>query len=203
MSDKLQELTDKLYKEGLSKGKQEGEEMLAKAKSEAASIVAAAKQEAEKIVAKAEKDAEDLKSKVGTDLKMAYSEALTTVKQQIEEAVTTKAIGAPVKEAFADKEYVKTLIASVVKAFNAASAEPSGLDVILPAAVQKELGDKHAAQLAAELGKGMEVRFDKNIAGGFRIAPKDGGFQISFTEEDFTALICQYLRPATKKILFG
>ena len=32
MQNKLQELTDKLYNEGLSKGKQEGEELLAKAK---------------------------------------------------------------------------------------------------------------------------------------------------------------------------
>ena len=30
--DKLQELTDKLYNEGLSKGKQEGEAMIQKAK---------------------------------------------------------------------------------------------------------------------------------------------------------------------------
>lgn len=32
MQNKLQELTDKLYNEGLSKGKQEAEEMVAKAK---------------------------------------------------------------------------------------------------------------------------------------------------------------------------
>ena len=35
MQNKLQELTDKLYNEGLSKGKQEGEEILAKAKVQA------------------------------------------------------------------------------------------------------------------------------------------------------------------------
>ena len=46
MQNKLQELTDKLYKEGLSKGKQEGEEILAKAKVQADEIVAKAKAEA-------------------------------------------------------------------------------------------------------------------------------------------------------------
>ena len=40
MQNKLQELTDKLYNEGLSKGKQEGEELLAKAKVQAEEIVA-------------------------------------------------------------------------------------------------------------------------------------------------------------------
>ena len=41
MENKLQELTDKLYNEGLSKGKKEGEEILANARKEAADIVAA------------------------------------------------------------------------------------------------------------------------------------------------------------------
>ena len=42
MQNKLQELTDKLYNEGLSKGRQEGEEILAKAKAEAEAIIAKA-----------------------------------------------------------------------------------------------------------------------------------------------------------------
>ena len=42
MQDKLQELTDRLYEEGLSKGRQEAEELLAKARAEAKEIVSAA-----------------------------------------------------------------------------------------------------------------------------------------------------------------
>ena len=40
MQDKLQELTDRLYNEGLSKGKQDGEALLKKAHGEADRIVA-------------------------------------------------------------------------------------------------------------------------------------------------------------------
>ena len=50
MDNKLQELTDKLYKEGLSKGKEEGEAILAKAQSKAAEIVEAAQKKAEEII---------------------------------------------------------------------------------------------------------------------------------------------------------
>lgn len=71
MQNKLQELTDKLYKEGLSKGKQEGEEILAKAKDQAEEIIGKAKAEAEAIIAAAQKEAEDLRTKVTGDLKMA------------------------------------------------------------------------------------------------------------------------------------
>ena len=37
----------------------------------------------------------------------------------------------------------------------------------------------------------------------FRIGPKDGSYYISFSDESFAELIGSYLRPATKKILFG
>ena len=46
MQNKLQELTDKLYSEGLSKGKQEGEQIVAKANAQAEEIVSKAKEEA-------------------------------------------------------------------------------------------------------------------------------------------------------------
>ena len=54
--DKLQELTDKLYNEGLSKGKQEGEEILADARARAARILEDARVEAEGVKAQAEKE---------------------------------------------------------------------------------------------------------------------------------------------------
>ena len=60
-----------------------------------------------------------------------------------------------------------------------------------------------SGELAKVLKGGVEASFSKKIAGGFTIGPKDGGYFISFTEETFNALISEYLRPATKKILFG
>ena len=37
----------------------------------------------------------------------------------------------------------------------------------------------------------------------FRIGPKGEGWFVSFTDETFRELISGYLRPVTKKILFG
>ena len=45
--------------------------------------------------------------------------------------------------------------------------------------------------------------YSKKMNGGFKVAPKDGGYVLQFTDEEFTQLIANYLRPATKKILFG
>ena len=50
MENKLQQLTQKLYDEGLEKGRAEAERLVSEAKSEAAKIIADAKAEAEAIV---------------------------------------------------------------------------------------------------------------------------------------------------------
>jgi V/A-type H+-transporting ATPase subunit E len=53
------------------------------------------------------------------------------------------------------------------------------------------------------LNAGVEASFSKKVSGGFKIGPKEGGYFVSFTDETFNELIAEYLRPATKKILFG
>ena len=79
MQNKLQELTDKLYNEGLSKGKQEGEEILAKAKVQAEEIIAKAKAEAEEKL-KANKELMD-----GMAEYSAWSSWSGNLKTQLEE----------------------------------------------------------------------------------------------------------------------
>lgn len=103
MENKLQELTDKLYNEGLSKGKKEGEEILANARKEAADIVAAAQKEADEIRAKAEKEAADFKVKVTGDLKMAASQSIQATKKDIEDLVVFKMNAAAVESLFRRK----------------------------------------------------------------------------------------------------
>ena len=77
------------------------------------------------------------------------------------------------------------------------------LTVIVKGKTFQEVARFVAKELATVLKGGVEANFTKKIAGGFTIGPKDGGYFISFTEETFNALISEYLRPATKKILFG
>ena len=201
MQNKLQELTDKLYNEGLAKGKQEGEEILAKAKVQAEEIVAKAKAEAAAIVSAANKEAEDLKTKVQGDLKMAASQSVAATKKDIETLVVTKMTAEQTAAALTSAEFVKEVILAVAKSFN--TEEPVDLEVVLPEKLKKDLEPFVAAELAKALKGNVEATFTKKIAGGFTIGPKDGGYFISFTDETFNALISEYLRPATKKILFG
>ena len=203
MQDKLQELMDKLYNEGLSKGRKDADELVAKAAREAEEIISDAKAKAAKIVSKAEQEANDIKSRIANDIKMASAQSITATKQSIENLVVANALNANVGKAMSDTEFVKSLLTTVVKAFNAANPESVPLDVILPSAMQKELQNAFATEIYDNLAKGSEVKFAKGMSDGFKIGPKDGGYVIGFTADDFNALLGRYLRPSTRKLLFG
>jgi len=196
-------LTDRLYNEGLSKGKQDGEELLQKAKIEADGIIAQAKAEAERIVAQANKEAEELKTKVTADVKMAATQSIAVTKQEIEKMVVTKAAAAGVKANMENASFVKELILSVVKAFNPQNASPVDLSLILPESLKAELEPFVKNEITNQFKGEVKVDYSKKMNGGFKISPKEGGYMLQFTDEEFTQLIANYLRPATKKILFG
>ena len=201
MQNKLQELTDKLYNEGLAKGKQEGEEILAKAKVQAEEIVAKAKAEAAAIVSAANKEAEDLKTKVQGDLKMAASQSIAATRKDIETLIVGKMTDEAVKKALSTPDFIKEIIKAVAEKFT--TDGPVELALILPESLKKDLEPFVTKELATILNAGVEASFSKKVSGGFKIGPKEGSYFISFTEETFNQLISEYLRPTTKKLLFG
>ena len=200
MQNKLQELTDKLYEEGLSKGKEEGERILAQAREEAARILDEAREQAEAIKEKASREAAEMKAKVESDLKMASAQTLSATKQDIERLVVAKVSDAPVGSALADPDFIKQVILAVAQRFSA--QESADLSLILPGSLQAQLEPFVGGELAKALGKEVSATFSKKVSGGFRIGPRDGSYFISLTDETFKSLIGEYLRPVTRKFLF-
>lgn len=201
MGNKLQELTDKLYNEGLSKGKEEGEALLAKANEQAEMIISNARKEAAAIIEKARKEAEDYKSNVQSDVTMAASKSVQTVKQDIENLIVEKIVDAPVSDVLSSADFVKGILKSVAEKFS--TQESADLNVVLPESLKSQLEPFVTGELSKAIGKGITAQFSKKISGGFTIGPKDGSYFISLTDETFKSLIGEYLKPATKKLLFG
>ena len=201
MQNKLQELTDKLYNEGLSKGKQEGEELLAKAKAQVDDMLAKAQAEAAQIIAAAQKQAEEIRTKTASDIKMASSQSIAATKKDIETLIVGKMTGEAVKKTLSSPDFIKDLIKTVAEKFT--TDGPVDLNLVLPESLKNDLEPFATKELGKILGAGVQASFSKKIAGGFQIGPKDEGWFVSFTEETFNQLISEYLRPATKKLLFG
>ncbi|MBP5558735.1 MAG: hypothetical protein J6X71_03105 [Bacteroidales bacterium] len=198
MQNKLQELTDQLYNQGLAKGREEGGRILSEARAQADSILAAAREQAAGIVADAEKSAADLKVKAEADVRMASAQALQATRSDIENLVLAKISS---QNATADPEFLKEIILKVAERFSA--TEGTDIALVLPESMKNQLEPWVASSLSKALGATVQASFSKKIAGGFTIGPKDGSYFVSMTDKTFDALICEYLRPVTRKLLFG
>lgn len=201
MQNKLQELTDKLYQEGLSKGKEEGEKLLSEAQAQAKDIIANAKAEAERILNAAQAQADDLKAKAASDVKAASEQALQATKKDIENLLISSVVTEKAGKALSDVKVLEEIILAVAKNFS--TQESTDIALVLPESVKKEVEPWLRSELAKALGKEVKAEFSKKIAGGFTIGPADGSYFISLTDATYSDLICEYLRPITKKILFG
>ena len=153
--NKLQELTDKLYNEGLSKGKEEAAKVLEEARKQAGDIIAQAQKEAQAIVAQAHKEADDYSQKVTSDLKMAAAQSFQATKKDIENIIVGQLSDNDVKSALSSADFVKEIIKEVATKFS--TAEASDLSLVLPARLQDELEPFVKGELAGLLGKGVEA----------------------------------------------
>ena len=201
MQNKLQELTEQLYNEGLAKGREAGDRYLEEARQKSERTIEDARKSAGEIIAKAEKEAADLKAKAQADIRMASAQALQATRACIENLIIAKAVDTPVKNALSETAFLKEIISAVATRFSA--QESTDIALLLPENLQKELEPFVQGELAKTLGKGVEASFSKKVEGGFKIGPGDGSYFIDLTDESFRELIGDYLRPATKKILFG
>lgn len=201
MQDKLQEITQKIYNEGVTKANKEAEEILANANHKAEEILTKAKNEAVKIKQDAAKESKETEKKVQGELKQASHQLLRLLKQKVTNYLVAKSIEHPVKDAFNDTEFVKKILETVIKKWDAANP---GMDInmLLPEDLQKELHEYFESKLFTQLNNSVEIIIERDIKAGFKIGPADGSYQITFKEDDFENLFKSFLRPKTTKILF-
>ena len=180
MENKLQQLTQKLYDEGLEKGRAEAERLVAEAKTQAAAIVEEARNQAAGIV----------------------KQAVSKIKAELSGAIVARSISEGVKQSVADPAFLKEMLLAVARNWNGADAGKVELRALLPEAQRKEFDAAFAASVKELLAAGIEVGYSKDVKSGFKVAAKDGGYYISFSDADFDALLGEYLRDKVSELLF-
>lgn len=200
MENKLDVLTKKLYEEGVDKANQEAEKILAQARENAAKVIAEAEVKAKEIKALAEADAENLKKKAESEMALSARQAITALKQSVTNLISGEVAGEMAKAGFKDEAFVQGLLVEIVKKWDVTSGSLN-LEVILSENEKAEFQKFVAAKYKGLLDKGLEIKTG-NTDGAFVIQPKDGGYQIAFSEELFEAFFNQYMRSFTKSLLY-
>lgn len=202
MENKLQELTRTLYAEGLEKGRSEAEALVAEAKAEAAKILAEAHSEADSIVKQAEKRAEDVEKNSLTEIALAGKQAVAKIKSEIATMIIAKTTGEGVKAATLDATFLKEMLVAVAKNWDGAGSGKVELKALLPEVERAKLDAAFEKSAKELLSAGIEVGYSAQVRTGFKVGQKEGGYYISFTDEDFDALMKEYLREKVAHLLY-
>lgn len=200
-NNKLQELTQKLYNDGLEKGRSEAERLVADAKQQAAKILADAKAEADAVAKAAELRAEDIAKNAMTEIELAGRQAVSKIKTELVEAIVAKTTGEAVKAAVVDAAFIKDMLLAVAKNWNSASADVS-LKALFAEDKRAELDAAMKSATEELLKAGVEVGYTKDVKSGFKVGEKGGSYYISFTDESFDALFKEYLREKVSNMLY-
>lgn len=203
MDSKLEELTEKIFREGVEKGEQEARGIIAAAEKRSAAIIADARHGAEEIIADAEKKASDLRENVDSDLRLAAAQFTASLKQQLLDLITARVVEKPLGEALSDTAAMTEFLKIILRAWSPHTGQAAGLDVLLPEAQRERLAAALEAALSRELAAGLTLRFSKNVRTGFQVQPRGASYKISLTDEDFKEYFKEYLRPRMRAFLFG
>ena len=103
MENKIQELTEKIYAEGVEKGKVEADRLVAEAKAKAADIIKDAQRQAENLIAAAQKKVAELDANTRSEIKLYGAQAVGALKSEATDIITDAVVKSAVKAAFFHK----------------------------------------------------------------------------------------------------
>lgn len=194
--DKIQELTSKLYEEGVEKGNAEAKKIVAEAEKKQKQILDNANSKAQEIVDAAKKKATEVTTNAESELKLYASQALEGLKSEVTNIITDKLAQSSVKSAVNDKEFMQKLITSLMK--NWAQDQT----MVVSVENKEELEEYIKANAKSLLDDKLKIESVNGIKTGFVIGPEDGTYKVNFGEEEFIEYFKEFLRPQIQKLLF-
>ncbi len=196
MENRIQELADKIYHEGVEKGNVEAQKIVKAAQDEAAQIIAEAQKKAEGIVATANKQADETATNTKAEIKMFAQQAVNALKSEITNLLVNETVTKAVGNMTANKDFLNKFMFTLAQ--NWSANEPI------------EIAAKDSEALKAFFAKQVSDLFTQSITitqvNGkktlFSIGPADGSYKINFGEEEFKNYFKEFLRPQLVEMLF-
>ena len=188
MTQDLQQLLEKIQRDGVDKAKAEADKLLAEARAQAKAAVESAHAQAAKVRADARQEAEAFERRAEETMRQSARDTVLNV----EKAVTNlfqRLLLKEVNAALSEKtELVARLAAEAVRAY---LGEKGGIEV----AAAAKLADVLRAELSAEAANGVTVVTDDAAGTGFRIRLANGRVEHTFTGAAVAETLAKQLRP--------
>ena len=196
MENKVQEITDKIYREGVEKGQVEAQKIIEAAEANKAEMLKKAQHESEKIVADARKSAEELTRNTQSELKLYAGRAVEALKSEIVNILTGTIVDATVNKTV-NVEWMQNLMLTL------ASDWVSKENVVIQTADADALKQYFLKQAKDLLNKGVQIEQVNGKPTAFSIMPAEKGYKLQFGDAEFADYFKEFLRPQLIELLFN
>lgn len=196
MGNKIQELTEKLLKDGVEKGNAEAEKIIAAANEKAAQIIADAKAQAAEMELAAQKNAKGMEENMKSEIKMYAAQALNALKSEVANAVCDKVVKEATAEVTGNQDFMNEFILKLAEKWGA------GEELVISATDATSLKALFAKKAKALLDKGLKIEQVNGQKTLFTIQPADGSYKVNFGEAEFEAYFKNFLRPQLVEMIF-
>ena len=198
MDVQLQELIDKIKKDGVASAEKESAKIIAASEKKAEAIIADAEAKAAEIIKSAqsetkkmEKASEEAIVQAGRNMLLSFKDALVGELDGLIQDGTEKALS---------KDVLAKLVPETVKTW-AKNSDASELSVLLSEKDLKALEKSLTTALKAEIKKGLEIKPDKTLNAGFRIGVKNGAAFYDYSAESLAEMFSAYLNPKVAALM--
>lgn len=196
MENKIQELTDKIYREGVEKGNEEAQRLIVNAQKEAEKIIDDAKKKANLILISSRKSADELAENTKSELKLFAGQAVNGLKSEIASVISDNIVSVSVRDFVQNKDFLNEFIVSLASKWSI--DEP----IVISTKEAESLKKYFTVNAKILLDKGVKIEQVNGIKTLFSISPEDGSYKVNFGEEEFMNYFKAFLRPQLVEMLF-
>ena len=197
MEIQVQELIDKIKKDGIKAATEEANKVKADADIEARRIVETAKKEADDLIERAKQDAARSEKAGIAALEQASRNLILAFKDEVQ-ALLNKIINEKVTANY-NEDVLKSALPELIKSW--ADKGDTNLAVVLPEGELSKLQGYFNDRLRDELSKGVELKSNRKLASGFHISNKEGSVYYDFSSEAVAKQLSAYLNPKLAELL--
>lgn len=192
MDVQLQELIDKIKKDGVAAAENESAAIVSDAEKKASEIIEKANSDAAEIIKKAKAETERMEKASEEAILQAGSNMLRSFKNALLEELDSL-VSKETENALTGDVLAK-IVPETVKAWSS-NTDASELSVLLSEKDLKTLENAFTNSLKSEIAKGLEIKPDKTLSSGFRIGVKNGAAFYDYSADSVAELFASYLNP--------
>jgi len=195
MDVKIDNIIEKLKKEGVEAAQKKSDEMLSGAKKEAGDIVAKAEKEAKKIIEDAKKEAGTFEENSKLAIQQAARDGELLLKERIQ-SLFDQVFRAEVDEAM-KPDFIQTLILNLTEQWE----KDAAVEVTISKADRKNLEKHLLSGLKKKIKNEIYMKASPDFTHGFRIGLKGKDVYYDFSDESIAEMLRAALNPRLKEIV--